>query len=331
MDRIKKIYLEVIRKKKKYFILYGFLKALSFLYCMAVFMRNFLYQQRWIKPQRCKAFVVSVGNISWGGSGKTSLVIKLARYFNRSLSIAILRRGYGYDEESLLKESLPQKVRIFSGKDRLALARKAARKSKMVILDDGFQYRRLYRNLDIVLLNARQDLAAACLPAGPLREPLASIKRANIIVVREADSETRGVIINFIKGINPRACLYFASYQLKKFVDIKDGSPKSLEEAAVLTAIGWPQGFIALLERARIQIKESFIYPDHTLLSQKEWKRIERICKEKGIGNLVITAKDKARVYPSGLNIVVAEVELVIEAEKDFFSRIENELFRSYF
>src|SRR5712675_376553 len=165
---------------------------LSQLYGMYVRMRRALYAGGWLKARRLKATVISVGNLTVGGTGKTPMVLWLAEKFvARGKRVGILTRGYkgahgSSDEVELLKRRLGGKVVFGIGPDRFASGSRLETQQKVdvFLLDDGFQHLQLARNLDIVMVDGSRKLKNEwLLPAGPLREPLASCRRADILVV----------------------------------------------------------------------------------------------------------------------------------------------------
>ena len=162
------------------------LLAASGLYAVAVQARNFAYAAGWLRSHRVGMPVVSVGNLTVGGTGKTPCVEYVAGFYRRQdRRVAILSRGYGgsggrNDEALVLDENLPD-VPHLQGPDRVALARTALEEleSEVLILDDGFQHRRLARDLDLVLLDATVPWGYGhLLPRGLLREPAGGVRRA---------------------------------------------------------------------------------------------------------------------------------------------------------
>src|SRR5207244_2544053 len=149
----------------------------------------------WKRVERAGVPVVSVGNLTLGGTGKTPCVEYVCRFYRGlDLLVAILSRGYGAehgpnDEALVLEEDLPD-VPHLQGADRVALARVAVEEleSEVLVLDDGFQHRRLGRDLDIVLLDALEPFGLGRLfPPGLLREPVGSLRRAGVVVLSGAD------------------------------------------------------------------------------------------------------------------------------------------------
>src|SRR5205823_5210577 len=142
-------------------VLRGLLRLASVAYGWAAGLRNRLFDRGWKRSERVSAVVVSVGNLTLGGTGKTPCVEYLCRFTrDLDLRVAILSRGYGTehgrnDEALVLEENLPD-VPHLQGADRIALARTAIEEleSEVLVLDDGFQHRRLARDLDVVLVDA---------------------------------------------------------------------------------------------------------------------------------------------------------------------------------
>src|SRR5216684_6997544 len=170
---------------------------LSLLYGAFVRLRFWLYAKGVLKQKRLKTPVVSVGNLTVGGTGKTPMVIWLAEQFlAEGKRVAILSRGYRgtngtSDEIELMKFRLQGRVSFGVGKNRFAEGRRLESQQSIdvFLLDDGFQHLQLARDLDILLMDASRPLAGeTLLPAGRLREPLAAMSRANLIVFTRAET-----------------------------------------------------------------------------------------------------------------------------------------------
>jgi tetraacyldisaccharide 4'-kinase len=180
----------------------GGLRVASWPYGLAIRARNALYDRRWWKVSHAAVPVVSAGNLTVGGTGKTPCVEWIARFFReRELIVTILSRGYGAeegrnDEAMVLEENLPD-VPHLQGRDRVALAGTAVEEleAEVLVLDDGFQHRRLHRDLDVVLIDAtRPPMGDYLLPRGTLREPASSLRRAGAIVLTRCDQVDAGAV-----------------------------------------------------------------------------------------------------------------------------------------
>lgn len=184
------------------------LAALVPLYTAAVRTKNLAYKHGWLRPKRLQGPVISIGNLSVGGSGKTPLTIRLAELLrDRGIAVDVLSRGYGRQSktvEEVVAEGSPDDfgdeplliaratgVPVFVGASRYQAGLLAEEKQPgpaLHLLDDGFQHRQLARDLEIVVLH-RSDFAEQLFPGGRLREPFSSLSRAQIVVMRQEDKD----------------------------------------------------------------------------------------------------------------------------------------------
>ena len=169
--------------------------TLSLGYRLGVARRNTAFQRGWRTIHKARVPVVSVGNLTTGGTGKTPCVEFVARFYRQlGLQVALLSRGYGSDvgrndEALVLEENLPD-VPHLQGADRATLARSAVEEleSEILVLDDGFQHRQLHRDLDLVLIDATCPWGHGyLLPRGLLREPIGSLERAHAVLLTRCD------------------------------------------------------------------------------------------------------------------------------------------------
>ena len=164
----------------------------ALLFGAVVRVRNALYDRGWLPARRAPLPVVSVGNLTVGGTGKTPVAAWIVRRLSeRGHRPALVSRGYGRDELALHGRWNPA-VPVVASPDRAGAAREAARRgADVAVLDDGFQHRRLARDADVVLLAAEERFPGRMLPAGPYREPSRALRRADLIVVtRKAAPES---------------------------------------------------------------------------------------------------------------------------------------------
>lgn len=253
-------------------------------YAMAVATRNRLYQARVLKTHRAAVPVISIGNITTGGTGKTPLVAWVADWLRQqSLRVVIVSRGYGArgygaqagaanDEAAQLQLQLPD-VPHLQNPDRVAAAREAIERHAcdVILLDDAFQHRRLHRDLDIVLLDALQPFGFEhLLPRGLLREPITGLGRAHVIGLSRAqliDQSARAAIWSRVGQVAPRAVqveidfrpqgLRSATGQLES-LDVLAG-----QELLAFCGIGNPQGFEKTLECCGFSVAGLRAFPDH--------------------------------------------------------------------
>jgi len=337
MVRLKKWYLALLEKDEKNLfesLFYFLLCFFSYVYGAVVFFRNLFYELKIIPSFLSKAKVISIGNLSWSGSGKTTLAIWLYEHLSPKYKAAILRRGYGQDEGKLLKERTDD---VFSAIKRSKLAKGLENSFDLFLLDDGFQHRGLARDVDIVMMSSR-DLRKKpkLIPAYFFREPLNSLKRADILLLnyKEELKDTENIKKSILK-VAPQLKIYFSKYSNKGFLDLKGNRFKSDfllgRRLAAFAAIGYPQGFFNKLAELGLNVAKRIIYPDHYELSSAEFNSLEDNLIKKGINDLVITRKDKYH-FPSPesrLNIFILEVELEIENEDEFLKCIEDKLARA--
>jgi len=334
MVELKKWYVDFIEKDKKNIfenIFYSFLYILSYIYGALVGLRNFLYDKNIIPSYSCDAKVISIGNLSWAGSGKTPLSIWLYERLFSKYKVAILRRGYGNDENKMLLEAT---ANVFSLPDRYKLVKKLESSFDIFILDDGFQFRRLKKTINIVIRGAREfKKKHRLIPVYFFREPLTSLNRADILIlnykneIEEPLKIKKSILDNF-----PHLAVYFCQYRFRRFLDLEnnefDASQLRQRKLACFCAIGYPQGFFNLLKNLDLEVGRQIIYPDHYELSVREFNFLQDDLLKNGIKDLVITHKDKYHLPLAicKLNIFIMEVELVIEEEEAFLQEIAKRL-----
>lgn len=267
----------------------------------AVALRNALYDRGVFKVRRLRRPVVSVGNLSVGGSGKTPLVIALGELLKeRGIAFDVLSRGYGRrskdiavvnpegsveefgDEPLLIARKL--QVPVVVGADRYQAGLLAEQKfsSRLHLLDDGFQHRRLHRDFDIVLLPAR-DLEAGLLPTGRLREPLSSLRRADAVVLEPGVPVPEGV-----KSV----------WRARREITIHPSSSGPVTTVVAFCAIAHPDQFFESLKTAGVRILESVAFRDHHRYSQQDIDRLLQLKKNSGAEGLITTEKDLVKLKP---------------------------------
>jgi tetraacyldisaccharide 4'-kinase len=247
-------------------------------YLLVVRLRNFLYSNGWLKTHTSDVPVISIGNITVGGTGKTPLVIWLYNLLQeRNIHCAILTRGYkatqNYeDEPAILAKSCPE-ARVVVNPDRVTGAAEAVNDfdAKLLIMDDGFQHRRLARDLDIVAIDATCPFGyGKILPAGLLREPVASLKRADAAVITRCDQRTEAQLAQLekeLQRINPDMII---AKSIHKPICAKSmvGKEISIEELKgkkifAFCGIGNPDAFLDTIKGLGANLVGSKVYNDH--------------------------------------------------------------------
>lgn len=238
------------------------LRPASWAYAAVVAARNAAYDRGWLPAHVLAVPSVSVGNLTVGGTGKTPVAAYVAaRLADRGLKPAIVMRGYGNDEalvHSRLNPGIP--VVIAADRVRGALQAKAMGRN-VVVLDDGFQHRRARRDADIVLLSADRAGPVRPLPAGPWREPLASLARASLIVVtRKGASPVRArELLMHVRRFAPQAggaIIHLAATRLVAWASGDELAASELRDKRVLAiaAIGDPHAFAAQIAEAGARV-----------------------------------------------------------------------------
>jgi tetraacyldisaccharide 4'-kinase len=319
---------------------------------MSVAIRHAGYRQGWLKTRRLSRPVVSVGNLTVGGTGKTPLVVGVARILLRhGLKPSILTRGYGRrstepliviepgqgrradvqkvgDEPALLAHTLPE-VPIVLCADRYRGGQEAEERFHVDahILDDGFQHLALERDLDLVALDSTQPISDwGLLPAGRQREPLSALRRAQIVVITRTDSADSKPLEELVKNVNPAAKVFRSQTVLRGWADAWSGEPIPPErvqqmKVAAFCGIGNPKAFFADLRRWGFSLGAETVFPDHHAYTGAEIQQLVANARKNGAAALLTTQKDAvkfSRDWTPQLPILCCEVETQIMDAADF-------------
>lgn len=299
--------------------------------------------RRWSNPSQIKRVtvpVISVGNLTTGGTGKTPMVQWLCRYLrDRDRRVALLSRGYGSvdqgpnDEALELELSLPD-VPHLQDADRVRIAEVAIEEldSQCLVLDDGFQHRRLHRDLDIVLIDATCPFGFGhLLPRGLLREPCAALARADVLVLTRCD-QVSGVELERIEQQlrrycqSPQTLIAKTVHEPVALVDSR-GLRRALTELRehrllLFAGIGNPKAFFQKVRQMGSHIHDTKQFPDHhhyqreDIQSLREWVDQHRMANSEPESRpwlIVTTRKDLVKLdiwQLSGVDIVALEVQL---------------------
>jgi len=283
----------------------SFLKMLSWVYAWGVKFVDWQYRTGVRPVHKVSVPVISVGNITVGGTGKTPFTIYLADHFlNAEKNPAVLIRGYGDDEHRMLHDELPD-VPVFVGQNRVKSANAAARRGlDVLLLDDGFQHRRISRDLNILLLDSAAPFGNGCLlPRGVLREPVPSLKRADMIVLTKSDrisAEEKHRLIGRLADLAPGIPVAVSRHKPVFFTDVT-GAAYSLEDLkrkrmCLVSGIADPGYFALLVEGLGGMISARFDFADHHGYTQKDIDRIRARCSPDKIDAIVVTKKDYVKM-----------------------------------
>lgn len=304
----------------------------SLIFRFGVFIRNALYNNGIFKTRELSPKIISVGNISAGGTGKTPFVELISRYLlKKGKFIVIILKGYkrehddikvvelGFKNEGqLTTESLGDEAFLFIenlsdvetgrglvivGDDKTKAAKFAATKFKpeIMIIDDGFQHRKLARDLDLVILNPGMD--RFLIPAGNLREPYKNINRADIVVVNNKFK------VNAIAENTRNLPRIICNYEFEGFFNIKN-EKTDLKDSECLTfsGIGEPLSFSELLKQQSINISKTITFSDHHNFENRDILEIISSFTASGSKYIITTQKDFVRLKNS---------ELVLNSKSD--------------
>lgn len=336
------------------------LGLVSSIYGLVVRLRAIGYSMGLLGRSKLPAPVISVGNISLGGTAKTPMVEKIAGAFSKEKKrVSILSRGYGRssyretlvvsdgsrllarfpesgDEAYLLAKNLPS-VAVLVGKDRFLTGSLAieSMKAEMIILDDGFQHLPLERNLDLVLLDASDPFGHGHLfPRGLLREPIGHLSRADLfVIVKGREDEDLGEISKSLGRVNPRASIFSAMRYPLFLVRMPEENRQELEairgkRSIALSGIANPASFLSVLEQLGAEVIRSFSFPDHHPYSLEELGRILNWAQQAGVEALLTTQKDAVRMpldfFPCPIPLIYPRIEIRISQEEEFFSLLRR-------
>ena len=326
---------------------------LSIPYGWAVRARTSLYAKGLQHPLRLPCPVISVGNITVGGTGKTPLVMALAKELKaKGIPVAILSRGYkgrkgsgpivsdgkrlflspgeSGDEPYLMGKTL-EGIPVLIGRNRFANGRMALERFGVrgLLLDDGYQHLGLHRNLDILLIDAQIGFGDAhLLPRGILREPLSHLRRADLFLLTKAESpEACFPLEAILRKIHPSAPVFHSHYEALGLVG-PEGHEEQMStvkgmKVLALSAIGNPAYFSSLLKKHGLEVVRELSFPDHHPYSSRDLLLIEN--EGKGVDRVVTTQKDMVKLKDLQIrlrSLRALSIEVRIWEEGEFYKRV---------
>ncbi|MEN6356204.1 MAG: tetraacyldisaccharide 4'-kinase [Armatimonadota bacterium] len=300
--------------------------------------------------------IISVGNLTFGGTGKTPAVQTICRLLVQSgKKVVVLSRGHGGsaedavavsdgeqvlidsaeagDEPVLLAQSLPG-VPVVVGKDRRLSGNLACEKFKpdIIVLDDGLQYWQLYRDLDIVVMSAARPFGSGfVMPMGDLREPANGLRRAGIVLLNTDGKAEIESVEKRIKRVAPRVEIYRCERKPERFIRVSDGQPLDLDwikdrRVLAFCGIGKPQSFMDMLVSLGAVVARQMVFSDHHEYLQEDISLIESEKLSSGAEVVVTTQKDIARLgnHFSIEHTYTLVIRLEVEDKSSFAQRINN-------
>ena len=321
---------------------------LSLAYGLGINFILFCYRAGWLKKHRLPRPVISIGNLTWGGVGKTPFVLWLAKELKtKNLKPVILTRGYmaktenknhPSDEAKMIEEVLKD-VPVVVGKNRMARAHQFLQNNDtdVFILDDGFQHWGLARDLDVVLVDATNPFGNGHLiPRGILREPLTSLKRADIVCLTKTDLAKDRIVSlkNNLKKISSKLLIGETVHQGERLKDICSAAVYELSilnnrKIACLCGIGDPSSFELILEKLGAQVVKKFLFMDHHIYAREEISQILEECLKENIQTVVTTDKDAVKIASfqkfinEKISILSLQIDIsFIKGKDEFLDRV---------
>ena len=319
--------------------------GLARIYGLGARTRRDLYARGWLPVKHLPAPVVSVGNLTVGGTGKTPVTAALARIFqDRGLQVAILSRGYGgrgqapvmkvsdgqrlYQQPPLvgeeaywLAQALPG-VAVYTGACRHRAGLRAWEelrpRPQLFLLDDGFQHFQLHRNLDIVLLDAQSPYGNGyLLPRGPLREPISALAAAHLLILTRYRADRHQGVLARVRQVFPGKPVLTAAIEPLTARLHPGGAPSSPEALAgqalyAFAGLARPGVLARTLQELGVVLAGFQAFPDHHPFTGDDLDFLEQAARERGAAALITTAKDWARLgekWERPLPLWVLEVE----------------------
>jgi tetraacyldisaccharide 4'-kinase len=287
--------------------------------------RQACYRLGLLRSHKFPCPVVSVGNITAGGTGKTPFVEYLARWFARkNYRVAILARGYGRingqdaDDEDLVAGLEFENVIRLTGRDRVALGHKALadHRADLLILDDGFQHYPIRRSLDIVMIDATRPFANGWLiPRGLLRERPSALRRADLLVLTRTDQAPPGELDALRKRIGLAVETVHRPVHVHNLWNRKKHVVEWLRDRNVYAfcGVGNPDAFLRTLESVGARVVRSRVYEDHHLYDAQDLRRMNAEAREFMAEIIVTTEKDATKVAAADFEIPLASLRVEIE------------------
>ena len=315
---------------------------LSFFYRVGCQAKNLLYSWKILRPKKAPLTVISIGNIAFGGTEKTPLVMNLISFLDKQgFKPALISRGYkgkwekkgdvlsngkslfgtwkdSGDEPFMVARNIPQ-AGVFIWKNRLKSCISAKNLSfAPAVLDDGFQHRRLHRDLDIVLFDPSEKVA--------LREPVTSLKRAHILLIKKGINTQRK---SRVKNLIPQTATFEYDVIPKALFNLhgKEIAPEEEMKGKKVLAfcgIARPERFSSMLQEKGLKIASFLKFPDHYPYPTSSLEKIVEKCQKIEAEALITTEKDAVKIssFEGFKKIPVYYLRIDIKLEEGFYNRV---------
>lgn len=333
------------------------------LYRLIILIRNLFFDKAVFKSEKVNAKVISVGNITVGGSGKTPLVIYVTNLLKSSgYKVGVLSRGYGRRSsgyklvskgeeiltsveecgDEIYHTSLECKVAAAVSENRVKGAKRLIEEAKIdsIVLDDAFQHRWIARDIDLVIIdqsfvNNKSFFSHNLLPSGDLREGFDSLKRADAIIVNRKFLEREEIIPDMKKYFDGKK-IFTSYYKAISFVDAMRKIEYNLEDfkgqdSLVVSGIANPQSFLNVLRKVHVNTQNKLIFRDHKNYTLKEVQQIRKRFYTTNSHSVVTTEKDAVKLSRfnrefDDVDIFYLKINLCVDDEESFKQYIINKL-----
>lgn len=324
-------------------------------YAFIIWLRNFLFDKNILKSKSVKAKVFSIGNITVGGSGKTPVSIYLTNLLKRKgFKVGVLSRGYGRKSRGYVLVSDGKKIMTTVDKsgDEIfhtvmdcsvpaAVAENRVKGAERLIsdtgvdtlvLDDAFQHRWIKRDVNILVIDQRfltEDnfFTHNLLPTGVMREPISSIKRADVVIINRKFMEKKPILVERIKlleGIK----IFTGFYKAISFFDLKSNTELGLEEfqgqkSLVVSGIASPVSFLNILKQTKVDTQNKLIFKDHKRYTYNDIQRIRQLFYSTNSHSVVTTEKDAVKLTQfsrelDDIDIYYLKIKFLLDDESSF-------------
>lgn len=282
------------------------------MYGMMMNLRNWAYSSGALKIEKASVPVVSVGNLTVGGTGKSPLIMKLVDWCrSQDISVGVVSRGYKaayqgaeevllsqpdaahfYGDEPVMIKSRFPGVPVVVGRKRIEACQKllGTHKVQLILADDAFQHRRLHRDFDVVVVDAYDDPDDFhVMPFGRGREPLSQIERADIAVLNRANLAPKANVAKWVDVFHRYDVEYLNCNTVLRY-------PENIKKVLLVSAIGRPQSFESLVKAQGIEVVEHLIFRDHYGYQHSDATQINMLLKKYNIQTILTTEKDDVKL-----------------------------------
>jgi tetraacyldisaccharide 4'-kinase len=337
------------------------LSPLVFVYSFGINLRNYFFNKGYFKSERVNAKVISIGNITVGGSGKTPAVIYITELLKTNgVKSGILSRGYRRKSRGyiLVSDGSKQLANIDECGDEMylasnecsvpaAVAEKRVPGAKMlikdtevgaIVLDDAFQHRWIERDLNLLIFDQRfllkeNSLEQKLLPLGAMRESFSAVERADAIIINRKFSDKQKLPESINEKLSGKRT-FTARYEPKGFYDVKNHHFYEMEEfqgqkSLVVCGIAKPYSFLRILELNNIDFTNKILLPDHKYYNHKEVQEIRKAFYDTNSYSVLTTQKDAVKLNKfstelDDIDIFYLKIDLVFDDKKEFDEMILN-------